>query len=571
MISGCIQNDRVSDAQRVFDAMPTRNVVSWAALMTGYAKCGRIEEARNLFDRIPDRNFVCWNSMISGYVNNGKIREARELFDVMPLPMKNSASWSIMISGYLRLRRVVEARSLFDQARLRSASLCNALLLGYVELGLLKDAEEFFSQIDAKDVISWNSMITCYSRAGKMKRARDLFDKMPEKDTISWTAMIHGYLKNRNIDDAHMLFNKMPNRDVVAWNTMMGGFVSNHLLDDALRLFKEMPERDIVSWNTILQGYVQRGDMVNALRWFDNMPQRSETSWNTLISGYRNEEALALFCKMVRQKFKPDQGTLAIVISVCASLVALGWGKMLHLYVIRAGYEHDALVMSSLISMYSRCGFINDSALVFESMVKRDTISWNAMIATYAYHGFALESFKLFNTMIQNGFHPDQVTFLTLLLACSHKGLVDEGCHYFRSMQKDWKLVPKPEHYSCVVDLLGRSGFINQAYQFISEIPVESQTNAWETLLSACKSHGNLELGEVAAKKVLYAQPSDGAMYTVLSNIYAAKGKWEDAARTRALMRARGVKKETGSSWIEVQGKMYGSKHPKEKPPSESG
>lgn len=552
MITGYAQHCRIAEAQAVFDSMPAKNVVSWAALMTGYARCGRIEEARNVFDRIPDKNVVCWNSMLSGYVNNGKLGKARELFDSMP--RRNSASWSIMISACLRHKRLAEARSLFDRASSssRSTSLCNALLSGYVELGCVKDAEDLFSQMgDQRDAISWNSMITCYSRAGRMESARKLFDEMPGKDTVSWTTVIRGYLQNLNVEAACELFREMPDRDVVAWNTMMGGFVGNNRLEDALALFSEMPERDIVSWNTILQGYVRHNDMVNAWRWFEEMPQRSETSWNTLISGYRSEEALALFCKMVREGFKPDQGTLAVVASVCASLVALGWGKMVHLYVVRTGYEHDALVMSSLISMYSRCGFVDDSARVFECMSRRDTVSWNAMIATRAYHGFAAEALELYDRMVGDGFRPDGVTFLSLLLACSHKGLVREGCRLFVSMQQEWQLVAKPEHYSCLVDLLGRSGLVDQAYKLtIDGIPAEHRLNAWETLLSASRFDGSLETGVDAGGRVLEARPWDGGMYILLSNVYAARERWEEAERVRALMRARGIKNETGCSGL---------------------
>ncbi|XP_020081441.1 pentatricopeptide repeat-containing protein At4g02750-like [Ananas comosus] len=560
MVSGFVANRMISDARRVFDQMPAKNVVSSSALVAGYAKCGRVDEARDLFDRIPRKNVVCWNSMISGYALNGMIQKARELFDEMPL--RNGVSFSIMISAYLRRRLVGEARALFDRAPSPSSSatsLCNALLSGYVELGRVSDAEELFGKMDRRDVISWNVMITCYARGGRMDLAERLFDEMPEKDTVSWTAVLHGYLLNRDVDSAWKLFNNMPDKDAVTWNTMMGGFVQNGMFEDALRLFHAMPEweRDIVSWNTILQGYVRKGDMANANYFFGRMPRRSETSWNTLISGYEGEEALVLLSKMVREGFKPDQATLSVVISVCASLVALNWGKMVHSYAVKSGYPRDALVMSSLISMYSKCGLTGDAHEVFEHVTKRDTITWNAMIATYAYHGLAKEAFALFGEMIERKFVPDHATFLSLLIACAHRGLVDEGCKYFESMQRDWKLVPRSEHYSCMVDLFGRSGFINQAHELTNEIPSDRRTTAWETLLNACKVHGNLELGEAAARKVLQDDQLDGGgMYILLSNIYAGKGMWGDAASIRSFMRERGVKKETGCSWIEIQGEM---------------
>ncbi|KAK8916649.1 Pentatricopeptide repeat-containing protein [Platanthera zijinensis] len=556
MITGYVQNFRLTDARWMFDLMPQKNVVSWTALLTGYLQAGQLEEARNLFERIPEKNVVCWNSMISGIIGNGTIREARKFFDMMPA--RNSASWSIMVSGYIRQKRLDEAMDLFNQSPFRPTSLFNSLLSGYVELGCINQARELFAKMDSRDAMSWNSMITCYSRAGKMELAQQLFDEMPVKDVISWTAIIRGHLQNGNVNCAFALFREMPARDVMSWNTMMAGFIQNRMLCSALHLFDEMPSRDIVSWNTILQGHVQENDMIGARKWFDSMPQRSETSWNTLISGYQTTEALALFCEMVEEGFKPDQVTLMVALSVCASLVSLGWGRMLHLYAIKIGHEQDTLVKSSLISMYSRCGLAEDSAQAFRSMLNRDTIAWNAMISAYAHHGFASEAIGLYNTMTRSGFHPDQVTFLNLLLACSHMGLIDEGCRLFKSMQEEWKLAPKAEHYACLVDLLGRSGFVVDAYKFMESVPEDLQTTAWETLLSACRIHGDVEVGEVAAKRVFDGRRhSDGGMHVVLSNMYASKGRWRDASEIRSLMEGDGLKKEIGCSWIEVKGKIF--------------
>ncbi|KAG0503024.1 hypothetical protein HPP92_003096 [Vanilla planifolia] len=555
MITGYMQSGRMVDAQRVFDSMPQRNVVSWTALMTGYLQSGQVEKARHLFDKIPERNIVCWNSMISGYINNGLIEKARKLFDEMP--SRNKASWSIMVSGYIRQKQLDDAMSLFNGSPFRPTSLCNALLSGYVQLGCIKEAEDLFAMMDTKDAISWNSMITCYSQARKMEHARKIFDEMPEKDVISWTAIIHGYLQNGNVKHASCLFGEMPNRDVMSWNTMMNGLMQNDMFDDALILFSKMPSRDIVSWNTILQGYVQKNDMFNARRWFESMPQRSETSWNTLISGYQNEESLAIFCDMMKEGFKPDQVTLAVILSICASLVALGWGRMIHLFVVRTGFEHDKLVNSSLICMYSGSGLVEDSKQVFDGMSNRDTIAWNAMIAAHAHHGFAKEALELYKAMVKGGFHPDHVTFLNLLLACCHKGLIYDGCQLFITMQQEWKLVPKAEHFSVVVDLLGRSGFVDQAYKFTEKLPIDLQTNAWETLLSSCRVHENLELGELAAKRVFTGEHFDGGTHVLLSNIYATKGKWSEASQLRSLMKEHGLKKETACSWIEVKGSIF--------------
>uniref|UniRef100_A0A0E0H109 Uncharacterized protein n=1 Tax=Oryza nivara TaxID=4536 RepID=A0A0E0H109_ORYNI len=554
MVSGLIRNRMLAEARKVFDAMPVRNSVSWAALLTGYARCGRVAEARELFNRIPDRNVVSWNAMVSGYARNGMVKRARELFDMMP--WRDDVSWLTMISGYIKRKHVREARELFDSMPSPPTSVCNALLSGYVELGYMRAAEVLFGQMQTRNPVSWNVMITGYARAGSMGIAQRLFDEMPEKDVLSRTAIMRGYLQNGSVDAAWKVFKDMPHRDTVAWNTMMDGFVQNDRLDDALKLFSEMPDRDQISWNAILQGYVQQGDMDSANAWFRRAPNKDAISWNTLISGYKDEGALSLLSEMIRGGLKPDQATLSVVISICASLVSLGCGKMVHLWAIKTGFEHDALVMSSLISMYSKCGLISEASQVFELILQRDTVTWNAMIATYAYHGLADEALKVFDMMTKAGFRPDHATFLSILSACAHKGYLYEGCYHFRSMQEDWNLVPRSDHYSCMVDLLGRSGFIHQAYDFTRRIPSDHRTTAWETLFSACNSHGEIQLGEIIARNVLKARPSDGGMYTLLSNIYAAKEMWSSAASVRGFMKERGLKKETGCSWIELKGEV---------------
>ncbi|XXG41129.1 hypothetical protein AAC387_Pa01g1665 [Persea americana] len=554
MISGYAQNYRLSKAQQIFDAMPRRNVVSWTALLTGYMRCGMLEEARDLFERMPERNVVCWNSMITGYINNGRIGMAWDLFDKMPI--RNSVSWAIMIGGYLQNELVTEARALFDLAPEREASLYNAMLSGYLDLGYVEDAGKLFEKMPQRDIASWTTMITCYSRYGQMENARRLFDEMPEKCIEAWTAVIRGYLLIGDIKTAGDLLENMPQRDIIAWNSMISGYVQNGMLEDALKLFMKMPKRDLRSWNSILQGYVQQADMVIASDFFERMPSRDETSWNTIICGYQSEEALVLFRRMMREGLKPDQGTFTVIISVSASLASLLWGGSMHLNAIKFSYGHDTRVMSSLITMYSKCGSITDASKVFESISKRDTVAWNAMIVAHAYHGSALGALGLFPTMIEAGFEPDHVTFLGLLSACAHKGFVNEGRELFDSMVKNWKLLPKPEHYTCMVDLLGRCGRLSEAYQFIKQVPVDLPTHTWETLLSACRVHGNLKLGVFVAKKILNFQPLNGGVYVLLSNIYAAKGMWEEVARIRNLMKAIGTKKEQACSWIEIKGKV---------------
>ncbi|KAK9144132.1 hypothetical protein Sjap_004035 [Stephania japonica] len=557
MISGYVRNWKIEEARKIFDVMPYRNVVSWTALLNGYAKCGRLGEARALFDSMLERNVVCWNTMISGYVSHGRLGEARDLFDAMPA--RNSVSWATMIEGYCQHSLLNKAQDLFEQVNIHAAHVCNAMLSGYVNMGHHDKASKLFNQIPHRDIVSWTTMIMSHLQAGKIEKARSLFEEMPKKDVAVWTAMVQGYLQDGDIKEARRLFNDMPYRDIVAWNLMISGYIQNKMFDDALELFMSMPERDIVSWNSILQGYVQQDDIITAQEFFEKMLLKDGTSWNIMLSGNQKEEALVIYCKMIGNGFQPDQGTFGSVISTCGALAMLGFGRAVHLSVIKTGFEQDKVVMSSLITMYSKCGSVNDAVLVFEGTGKQDTVTWNAMIAAKAYHGSAAEAFDLYSLMLKAGFAPDHVTFLGLLTACAHGGLVDKAWECFTSMEQEWRLHHKPAHCACMVDLLGRSGLLNEAVDFIKHRHLDIPMHTLETLLSACRVHGNFKLGETVAKEILSVQPENGSANLLLSKMYAARGMWKDAAGVRELIKSHGAKKEPACSWIEMKGKMCSS------------
>ncbi|KAK2991833.1 hypothetical protein RJ640_025739 [Escallonia rubra] len=554
MVSGYVHNGRIPEARKVFNEMPSRNVVSWTALLSGYARCGRVEEARGLFEAVPDKNVACWNAMLSGYVRNGQIVEARALFNAMP--MRNSVSWGTMVEGYFSQGLVSEAELLFGQARVKSVSLCNTMLAGYAAMGCYEASYELFTKMARRDVASWTSMINCCCRAGRMEKALNIFQNLPQRDVVAWTVMVQGYVRSGQIEEARKLFSEMPRRDIVAWNSMIGGYVQNGRLGDALELFRKMPRTNIVTWNTLLLGYVRQDDMVGACQFFQEMPRKDITSWNTMIAGYPSEEALILYLQMLQAGLRPDQGTFTCVISVCGTLAVHGWGRATHTCVIKSGYENDTLVITSFISMYSKCGFMNDAALVFGRMTLKDTVAWNSMIVAHAYHGSVFETLNLFHCMIEAGFKPDHATFLCVLSACAHSGLVDKSWIYFRSMESHWNLIPKAEHYACIIDLLGRSGKLAEAYQLVKQLPVDNLSYDWEALLSSCRVHDNFELGDLVAQNIFGGQPFNVGMSVLLSNIYAARGMWEDAAKVRASLKRHGVKKELACSWIEMKAQV---------------
>lgn len=549
MISGFIKNGMIREARELFDSMPVKNVVSWTAMLSGYAKNGNLKEAKELFDLVERKNVECWNSMISGYVSCGRIEEARALFDAMPVT--NDVSWVTMIEAYFKYGAVDEAESLFIEASSKSVLLCNAMLAGYSDTRHSDRSCDLFVRMSNRDVVSWTCMIKCFLRVGEVDRARRFFDQMPEKDTVAWTVMIKGYLDHKNIESAQDLFDKMPHKDNIAWNSMIAGFIQNGKLENAHDLFMTMPKRNTVSWNLILLGYIQQADITTAHKFFEGIPTKDETSWNTLISGYQSEEALILYVQMLSDGFKPGQGTLTAVISVCGVLALQGWGRAMHVFVVKTGYENDSMVMSSLISMYSRCGFINDASRAFEPMETHDTAVWNAMIVAKAQHSSAKQALNVFHCMTRGGSQPDHVTFLVLLSACAHSGLVNEGLECFKLMEK-WNLTPKAEHLACMIDLLGRSGLIAEAFALANQFPVDLPAYAWEALLTACSIHENYELSDLIAEKILGFQSCDVGMCVLQSNIYSARGMWKEAEHTRARIKQNQLIKEQGCSWIDV-------------------
>ncbi|PHT60058.1 hypothetical protein CQW23_02421 [Capsicum baccatum] len=552
MISGYVRNGMLECAQQMFDTMSSRNVVSWTALLSGYAKNGNLEVARRMFDGMDDKNVVCWNSMISGYVNNGRIEEGRVLFDEMRI--KNDVSWAIMIEGYFQYGDVSEAERLFGEAPVGSVSLCNVMLAGYAEMGRTEDSYKLFMRMDARDVASWTSMITCFLRAKEVEKARSLFGDMPDKDVVAWTAMIKGYYENNNMEEARKLFAAMPQKDIIAWNSMLSGYLQNGRLQDALHLFHRMPWRNTVSWNSMLWGFIQQDDIISAQELFEQMPRKDVTSWNTIISGYQNEEALVLYVRMLQNNYRPDQTTFSNVVSLCGVLALYGWGRALHACVTKSGFDNDTMIMSAFLSMYSRCGFINEASSLFRKMKRPDTVAWNAMIVAQACHGSAKEALHLFPCMIQAGYEPDHVTFLGVLTACAHSGLVGEGWNHFISMEKRWSLIPKAEHYNCMVDLLGRSGMLAEAFELVKQIPLDLPSHAQETLLSCCRVHENFDLSDLVVEKLQSLQPSNIGTWVLISNMYSARGMWKDAARVRALLKNYDLKKELAFSWIEING-----------------
>ncbi|XP_057843036.1 pentatricopeptide repeat-containing protein At4g02750 [Cryptomeria japonica] len=552
----------IQKARELFDKMPQRNVVTWNAMIAGCTQNGFLDDALELFNKMPRRDVISWNAMLTGYAQNGALNEALRIFNEMP--RRDVVSWNAMIAGYAQNGRVETALETFKQMQLAglkpNPATFASILSTCAKMGALKQGMEIHRSIVESgffsDVVVASALVDMYAKCGIIHKAQKLFDKISQRNVISWNAMIAAYLQNGVFDEALKLFKAMPQRDVVSWNAMIAGFAQNGVLDEALQLFKEMPQRNVVSWTTMIAGCAQNGILDEAFRIFNEMPQRDVVSWNAMIAGYAQnglvERALDTFKQMQLAGFEPDEFTFGSILPACAKMGALEQGMAIHKSIIVNGLLSDVVVASALVDMYAKCGSIKKARELFDKMSQRHAVSWNAMIAGYAMHGFHKDALNLFELMKNSGTYPNHVSFVCVLFACNHGGLVDIGCKYFNDINGSYCIMPTIDHYACMVDLLGRAGYLEQASNFIIKMAIKPAVVVWMSLLGSCRSHKNTVLGEFTATLLFELDPKNASPYILLSNIYAEMGKWDDVRKVRRLMKDKGTKKIPGCSWIEV-------------------
>eukprot|EP01018_Ginkgo_biloba_P003458 Gb_33545 [translate_table: standard] len=519
------------------------NVFVDSALVAMYAQCGRIECARQMFDKMSERDVVSWNSMIAGYAQNGRADEALKLFSEMQQDgvKPNSVTMVGVLPACAQVAALQQGKEIHDY--------------------IIRNGLE-------SDIVVGNALVDMYSKCGSIEDARLMFDKILIRDVVSWNAMIAGYAQNENAKEAFKLFREMQKNDTKPNSISILSVLPACAHLGTLQQGKEIHahtirigvESNVIS-GALVAMYAQCRKMESALPVFDKMLETDVVSWSALIMGYAQNghanEALKLFYQMLCDGVKPNSFTMVSVLLACGHLAALRQGKEIHNYVIRNGIESDVIVGNALVDMYAKCGNMEIACHVFDKMSKRDVVSFNAMIAGYGMNGHGDDSFMIFNEMQEAGFKPDRITFIAVLSACSHAGLIAEGRQYFDCMSRNYNITPGVEHYACMVDLLGRAGCLYEAQNFIQQMPMEPNVRVWGALLGACKIHGNIKLGELAAKHLFQLEPESVGNYVLLSNIYAAAGRWKDVTKVRTMMKERGLKKMPGCSWIEVDNKFH--------------
>lgn len=397
-------------------------------------------------------------------------------------------------------------------------------------------------------------MLSSYLRAGQLEEARRAFDGMPVRDVVTWNTLLSGYAKAGRMGRAAEIFRLMKEKNAASWTGMISGYIGNHDMAMAKKLFDEMPVRSNVSWITMISGYAKSGDVSSARKLFDEMEERDVFCWNAMISCCAQNgcpsEAIQLFNRMRKPDMNvmPNNMTFSSVISACSQLGDLRFGSWIEEYMGCIGIELDDHLGTALVDLYSKCGCMDKAFEHFVKLNKRDLVAYSAMILGCGINGKSSEAISLFKEMVEARVQPNEVTFVGILTAYNHAGLVQEARSCFASMWSKHRVSHSGDHYAIMVDLLGRSGRLKEAYQLIRKMPMEPHVGVWGALLLACRLHGNVELGELAAKNCIELDPEATGYYVILSNIYAETGNWESAKRIRNIMSEKGLTKIPGYS-----------------------
>ncbi|KAK9129927.1 hypothetical protein Sjap_010414 [Stephania japonica] len=572
----------LGDARKVFDEMPQRNAFSWNSIISGFSKSGFVDEAYGLFRTMPEPDQCSWNSLISGFAQHERFEEAVECFVGMHREdfVLNEYSYPSALSACaglvdLNLGAQIHA-SIAKSPFLLGVHMGSALIDMYSKCGSVLDAKKAFEGMNEKNVVTWNSLITCYEQNGPASKALELFVRMmdlgikPDEVTlasvVSACATLVAIREGSQIHSCVIKNDKFRD-DLVLSNALVDMYAKGRKIKEARRVFDAMPVRSVVTDTSMVSGYAKAMSVADARLMFLKMTEKNVISWNALIAGYaqngENEQALELFRLLKKDSIWPTHYTFGNVLNACANLANLELGKQAHVHVLKHGFQFESgpesniFVGNSLVDMYTKCGAIEDGFRVFQNMTERDNVSWNAMIVGYAQNGYGIEALDLFRRMLVSGEKPDHVTMIGVLGACSHAGMVEEGRWYFNSMTEEHRLEPTKDHYTCMVDLLGRAGLLDEANKLIDSMPMEPDNVIWGSLLAACRIHQNVEMGIHAAEKLMEINPENSGPYVLLSNMYAELGIWREVVKVRKMMRQRGVVKQPGCSWIEINSKVH--------------
>ncbi|KAG2544570.1 hypothetical protein PVAP13_9KG008500 [Panicum virgatum] len=606
-LDGLMKPGRLADALDLFDRMPPKNVVAWTSAISGCTRNGRPDAAAAMFaamleSGVAPNDFAC-NAALAACAAAAALGLGEQVHALAVRAGFAGDAWvgSCLVELYSRCGSLRAAEEAFRRMESPDVVGYTSLVSALCRNGEFERAVELLRQMMGQGLQpnehTMTSMLAACPRVlgeqihGYMVKAMDL------QSVYASSALIDLYSRNGDSDMAKLVFQQLNSKNVVAWCSMMQLCVRDGRLEDALRVFSEMIsegvepneyafsialgacgsaglgrqihcsaiKRDLITdirvSNALLSMYGRSGLAEELEAVLDKIENPDLVSWTAAISAnFQNgfgEKAVALLSKMHSQGFTPNDYALSSGLSSCADLALLDQGMQFHCLALKVGCDSKICTGNALINMYSKCGQIGSARLAFDAMNLHDVTSWNSLIHGFAQHGDANMALEVFSEMCSSGCKPDDSTFLGVLVACNHAGLVKEGELFFRLMTDQYGIIPTPSHYGCMIDMLGRNGRFDEALGMIEKMPFEPDVLVWKTLLASCKLHRNLDMGKLAADRLMELSERDSASYVLMSNIYAMHGEWQDAGRVRRRMDEVGVKKEAGESWIEVKNEVH--------------
>ncbi|MFQ6638367.1 hypothetical protein Gotur_015925 [Gossypium turneri] len=585
-----------------------------SSLIDMYGKCGALEDARKVFDAMIERNVIAWNSMIVGYMQNGMNEQATGVFHEMRMEgvEPSQVSVSSFLSASANLGAIGEGKQGHAIAVLHGFELDSILgssvLNFYSKVGLIDDADLVFDKMLEKDVVTWNLIISSYLQSGLVDKALDMchlmrsenlrFDCVTlssiltaaanssniklgkeghcycirnslQSDVVVASSIVDMYAKCGRIDYAGHVFSSTTNKDIILWNTLLAAYANVGHSGEALKLFYQMQLEsvppNVASWNSVILGFIRNSQLNEAKEFFSQMQllgvHPNLITWTTLITGLSHngfhDEALQVFQEMQESGIKPNTVSISSALSACTNVTSLQHGREIHGYAIRHDLGSQISVSTALVDMYAKCGCLSRAKRAFDHISSNELPVYNAMISAYALHGQAGEALAVYKNLKEAGIEPDGITFTSVLSACSHTGLVNEGLEIFIEMASKDHLSPSMEHYGCVVSLLSRSGRLDEAFRLILTMPYEPDAHIIGQLIAKCREHNEIELVEHLSKYLLELEPDNSGNYVAISNAYATAGRWDDVSEIRDLMKEKGLKKSPGCSWIQIGEKLH--------------
>ncbi|XP_011025837.1 PREDICTED: putative pentatricopeptide repeat-containing protein At3g47840 [Populus euphratica] len=614
VLKNLVKTGHLNNARQLFDKMLQRDEISWTTIISGYVNGMNTTEALSLFSKMWVEPGLHMDPFILSLALKGcglnmsvSFGESLHGYSVKTDFVNSVFVGSALVDMYMKIGKVEEGCFVFKDMPLRNVVSWTAIIAGLVRAGYNKKALAYFSDMWIQrvgcDTYTFSSALKACADSGALNYGREIHCQTLKKGFIAVSFVANTlatmYNKCGKLDYGLRLFESMTQRDVVSWTTIIMSNVQIGQEENAVKAFRRMRETDVspneftfaavisgcaalgrIEWGEQLHAHVIRLGLVDSLSvansimamyskcWqldlastvFQGLSRRDIISWSTMISGYAQggcgEEAFDYLSWMRREGPRPNEFAFASVLSVCGNMAILEQGKQLHAHVLCVGLEQNTMVQSALINMYSKCGSIKEASKIFDEAEYNNIVSWTAMINGYAEHGYSQEAIDLFKKLPKVGLRPDSVTFIAVLAACSHAGLVDLGFHYFNSLSKVHQICPSKDHYGCMIDLLCRAGRLNDAESMIQSMPFQRDDVVWSTLLRACRIHGDVDCGKRAAEKILQLDPNCAVTHITLANMYSAKGKWKEAAEVRKMMKSKGVVKEPGWSWIKVKDRV---------------